>query len=255
MKAELSNSLEKERVDSALVSRGLVASRTLAARLIEAGQVFVGTVQVIKPSLLVTRGDQLFVENGEVNRFVSRGGLKLLSALEFFAIEVESFRCLDVGISTGGFSDCLLQHGASEIVGLDVGHDQLSPKLHDDSRLCVYEGVNARNLSNFTWLDPFDFIVVDVSFISLTKVLPEVLKFIKPSGGILCLIKPQFELGLASLNKKGVVRESENFGELRQKMVDSCLNLGLDVIGQFECPVRGGDGNREFFIYAKKTSN
>ncbi len=255
MRAELSNSSEKERVDSALVSRGLVVSRTLAVRLIEAGQVYVGTVQVVKPSLLVGKNDELFVEDGDTNRFVSRGGLKLLSALEFFAIGVESFRCLDVGISTGGFSDCLLQRGANEIVGLDVGHDQLSPKLRDDSRLYLYEGVNARNLSRLSWLDPFDLIVVDVSFISLTKVLPEVLKFLKASGSILCLVKPQFELGSAALNKKGVVRESENFGELRQKMVDSCLNLGLDAIGQFECPVRGGDGNREFFIYAKKISN
>ncbi|OQW54639.1 MAG: hypothetical protein A4S09_05645 [Proteobacteria bacterium SG_bin7] len=255
MKTELSSNLEKERVDSALVSRGLVASRTLAVRLIDAGQVYVGTIQVVKPSLLVGKNDELFVQNGNMNRFVSRGGLKLLSALEYFGVDVGGSRCLDVGISTGGFSDCLLQRGANNIVGLDVGHDQLSPKLRDDSRLCLYEGVNARDLSHFSWLDPFDLIVVDVSFISLTKVLPEVLKFLKSSGSILCLIKPQFELGSASLNKKGVVRESENFGELRQRMTDLFLNSGLDVIGQFECPVRGGDGNKEFFIYAKKISN
>jgi 23S rRNA (cytidine1920-2'-O)/16S rRNA (cytidine1409-2'-O)-methyltransferase len=249
MKVELNNL----RVDVALVERGLARTRSLAVRLIDAGQVYLGNKQVAKPSMLVSPADELIVEDGEANRFVSRGGLKLLSALEYFGVDVDGWRCLDVGISTGGFSDCLLQRGASEVVGLDVGHDQLAPKLRDDSRLVVYEGVNARNLTSFAWLDPFDLIVVDVSFISLTKVLPEVVKFLRPrkdwAGQLLVLVKPQFELG------GRVVRTDEDFSPLMDNMISVFENLGLEVSGQFECPIRGGDGNKEFFIYAQKVTN
>ncbi len=243
---------EKIRVDQALVSRGLVNSRTLAARLIEAGQVYSGSEKISKASQQVQADTPLWIEDGLANRYVSRAGLKLESALRFFEVDAADSRVLDVGISTGGFTDCVLQHGAATVVGIDVGHDQLAAKLKDDPRVTLYEGINARDLSKYTWLDPFDLIVIDVSFISLTKVLPEVVKFLTRNGKVLALLKPQFEVGRDILGKNGVVPSEFDFHPLRQKMKSHFESLGLEVRGESESPILGGDGNKEFFIYAVK---
>ncbi len=240
------------RIDQALVLQGLVPSRTLASRMIEAGQVFVDSVKVAKSSLRVPPNAKISVAENDLDRFVSRGGLKLEAALSFFALDVKGKRCLDVGISTGGFTDCLLQRGAAEIVGIDVGHDQLAAQLRGESRLVVYEGVNARELSKFAWLQPFDLIVMDVSFISLTKVIPEVVKFLKVAGEIVVLLKPQFEVGREFLDKNGIVSDNFDFSRLGQQIALLMAELGIEVRGQISSPIRGGDGNKEFFIYGRK---
>lgn len=264
MRADL-NSNNKIRLDQALVVLGLAASRNLALRMIESGQVTVqfgpqDPISITKPSYFVCIDDgltKIVVNEGEANKFVSRGGLKLESALKYFMIDCTNFRVLDVGISTGGFADCVLQRGAREVIGLDVGHNQLAAKLRNDARVLIHEGINARNLSSLNWLGKFDLIVVDVSFISLTKILPEVVRFLNDSGRLLTLVKPQFELGPEALNKKGIVREENRIVELKSMMISAFEGNELEIDGLHDCPVRGTDGNQEFFIlsYRRNTTN
>lgn len=250
--------LLKIRLDQALVELGYVKSRTLAQRMIEAGQVFIQRSEtadkelVEKPSLMIPHVSKLksifpklHIVEGEVDRFVSRGGLKMRAALDFFEIDPTGLRVLDVGISTGGFTDCLLQAGAAKVVGIDVGHNQTDASIKSHPKVELHEGLNARELSKQIELLPFDLIVIDVSFISLTKVVPEVVKFLKSQANILALVKPQFEQELEG--------HTINFENVKRKMYDLFEGIPLNVLGYFECPVKGSSGNQEFFIYAKKS--
>lgn len=241
------------RADVLLVERGLAPSRTAAQRLIAAGHVFTrdgsARAALTKPSATVHDDAQIEIEASELDRFVSRGGLKLEGALKQVALDVNGFRCLDVGQSTGGFTDCLLQRGAAHVVGVDVGHDQLHAKIREDLRVTCVEGVNARTLQNVG--EPFDLIVADVSFISLTKVLPQWLALLGEGGRVLSLVKPQFEVGADNLARGGIVRDESLYAVVERDIRKACIDAGLSVLAYFASTIKGGDGNREFFVYAK----
>ena len=234
----------KDRVDSLLVSRGLCESREAAKRLVMAGEVFLGTERVGKPSTKVPVDGDLSVR--EKPKFVGRGGLKLEGALENFGIEVLDFVCLDTGSSTGGFTDCLLQRGAARVHAVDVGTNQLVYKLRTDPRVIVKEKFNSRYLTVEDLGEQVDLAVLDLSFISMTKVLPAVFSVLKDEGQVVALIKPQFELSRDEVSKGGIVRESE----LRQKAVEKIRSFveqtGRDWRGVMESPIQGTDGNVEF---------
>jgi 23S rRNA (cytidine1920-2'-O)/16S rRNA (cytidine1409-2'-O)-methyltransferase len=241
------------RADVLLVERGLAPSRTAAQRLIVAGHVFTrdgdAKVALTKASATVHADVELEIEASELDRFVSRGGLKLEGALGHVALDVANSRCLDVGQSTGGFTDCLLQRGAANVVGVDVGHDQLHAKIRNDTRVTCIEGVNARTLQNIG--EPFDLIVADVSFISLTKVLPQWPALLREGGRVLSLVKPQFEVGADNLARGGIVRDESLYAVVEKSIRKACADAGLNVLDYFDSSIRGGDGNREYFVYAK----
>ena len=241
------------RADVLLVSRGLAPSRTAAQRLIAAGHVFAreGALRIAlsKPSVSVADDISLEIEASELDRFVSRGGLKLDGALSRIALDIKNRRCLDVGQSTGGFTDCLLQRGAAHVVGIDVGHDQLHAKIRADSRVTCIEGTNARTLRDIG--EPFDLIVADVSFISLTKVLPQWTALLREGGRVLSLVKPQFEVGADNLARGGIVRDESLYVIVEKNIRKACTDAGLAVLDYFDSAITGTDGNREFFVYAK----
>jgi 23S rRNA (cytidine1920-2'-O)/16S rRNA (cytidine1409-2'-O)-methyltransferase len=252
------------RVDVLLVERGYAPSRNRAQELIASGRVFVldqktagKKIPVKKPSLQMTGNEEIQIEpDAEALDFVSRGGLKMQGALSKTGLIVEGFKILDVGISTGGFTDCLLQAGAASVVGVDVGHGQLAEKLKRDERVKLCEGVNARDLSQTPVLklnggSKFDLIVADVSFISLTLVLPEMISYLKESGSIIALVKPQFEVGRENLGKNGIVKDASLYSGVETKIRRACEAVGLIVEDYFESSIEGFDGNREFFVYAK----
>ena len=291
------------RADVLLVERGLAPSRTAAQRLIAGGHVFahVGASRnaIGKPSVDVANDVRLEVEASELDRYVSRGGLKLDVALDRVALDVRNFVCLDVGQSTGGFTDCLLQRGVARVIGVDVGHDQLHAKLRNDSRVTCIEGVNARELTLTTVgaalprpvaaqakpiptpafpsngsersrqsrsysvtvaypsafvVEPFDLIVADVSFISLTKVLPQWPAMLGAHGRVLSLVKPQFEVGAENLARGGIVRDESLFAGIEETIQNCCKENSLKVLDYFASSITGTDGNREFFVYAEKAT-
>jgi 23S rRNA (cytidine1920-2'-O)/16S rRNA (cytidine1409-2'-O)-methyltransferase len=189
------------------------------------------------------------------SRYVSRGGLKLEGALKATGVQVDGLRCLDVGQSTGGFTDCLLQHGAAEVVGIDVGHAQVHPRIQGDERVVCIEGVNARELEPGDEripdaLEGFDLMVGDVSFISLTLVLPGVVHLLKPTGQLLMLVKPQFELQPGQVGKGGIVKDDTHFPFIENRVRTALTELGMQVTAWLASPIEGGDGNREFFVQA-----
>jgi 23S rRNA (cytidine1920-2'-O)/16S rRNA (cytidine1409-2'-O)-methyltransferase len=257
------------RADVLLVARGLVPSRTAAQRLIEAGHVFTrdgdARVALVKPSAAMSDDVEIEIETNELDRYVSRGGLKLEGALMHVVLDVKNFACLDVGQSTGGFTDCLLQRGASRVIGVDVGHAQLHATLCNDDRVTCIEGVNARDMTLATVgaaasmgrtygaaVDTgFDLIVADVSFISLTKMLPQWRDMLKKNGRALSLVKPQFEVGADNLARGGIVRDETLFATVEKTIRESCKANGLHVIDYFPSSITGTDGNREFFVYAE----
>ncbi|SEF29626.1 TlyA family RNA methyltransferase [Variovorax sp. NFACC27] len=251
------------RADQLLVERGLAASRSQAVRLIAGGLRWrdAGTSDawrsVVKNKDDVPESAELELVDAAEARYVSRGGLKLEGALAASGIDPAGRLCLDVGQSTGGFTDCLLQRGAAKVVGVDVGHGQLHARLREDERVVAIEGVNARALSaddlgeEGDESDPrFDLIVGDLSFISLTLVLPAVVGFIADDGHLLMLVKPQFELQPGQVGKGGIVRDESLYAVVEKRLRDACEALGLRVLQWFDSPIAGGDGNREFFIHA-----
>ncbi len=247
------------RADMLLVQRGLAASRTLAQRLIAEGRVLAGepAAPVRKSSEQLAADATLQVLPGDTERFVSRGGLKLAGALAHCGVDVRGLACLDVGQSTGGFTDCLLQAGASRVVGVDVGHDQLHARIAADPRVVAIEGINARSigpsdLGRSLPAGGFDLIVVDVSFISLTKVLPALAALAAPGGRLIALVKPQFEVGRRGLDRRGIVRDSALYGEVRAAVTRCAEDCGWQVLDWLDSPITGGDGNREFFIHASR---
>lgn len=266
------------RADLLLVHRGLATTRSQAQRLIASGvqwRVDDAWRSVAKNGDEVPEHAELQVPDRTEAKYISRGGLKLEGALQQTGLAhdgvVQNARCLDVGQSTGGFTDCLLQHGAKQVVGIEVGHGQLHPSLLDDRRVVSLEGVNARSLtlqdlglhlqtaetapleSNGELPALFDFLTADLSFISLTLVLPAMVRLLKPQGHALLLVKPQFELQPGQVGKGGLVHDAALFAQIEQKLRGACAELGLQVLGWLESPIAGGQGQREFFIHAQKT--
>lgn len=241
----------KERIDRLLVARGLVPSRARAQALFadKATAVFAGGRRIDKPGTLVDVALDLRIE-GEPLRYVSRGGLKLEGALDHFGIDVAGLTALDLGASTGGFTDCLLQRGASRVIALDVGHGQLDPRLRADPRVTVRERINARSLTAADVPFGVNLIVADLSFISLSLVLPAALPFLLPRGALVALVKPQFEVGRSGLGKKGVVRDEGRRRAAIETISDLVRSQGLNVVGWMDAPIAGPEGNREALLYA-----
>jgi 23S rRNA (cytidine1920-2'-O)/16S rRNA (cytidine1409-2'-O)-methyltransferase len=242
-------------LDQALVERGLCESREKAKRAVIAGQVRLNDSTARKPSDPVKPGDRVSLVAPE--KFVSRGGIKLEHALNHFLLDVSGATAIDIGASTGGFTDCLLQRGAAKVYAVDVGHGQLAWKLRNDRRVVVMEHTNARNLAPERFPDPFtplDLAVIDCSFISLRKILPPVVALLRPCGRIVALIKPQFEAGKAEADRgAGVIRDpvihERVLGELRQFVT---AQLGLPWLGVTESPVLGPAGNKEFLVLIER---
>ncbi len=245
------NKVKKLRLDLLLAERGLAESREKAQAIIFAGQVLVNGQKQDKAGAIVPEDAEIRIL-GETLRYVGRGGLKLEAALKEFAVLVLGKTALDVGASTGGFTDCLLQHGAQKVYAVDVGYGQLAWKLRQDPRVVVIERVNIRDLSSSLVPEPVDLAVIDVSFISLEKVIPPVLNFLKPAAEIVALIKPQFEVGREQVGKGGIVRDEAARTTAVKKVEDFIRGLGFEVKGIIPSPITGQDGNVEFLIYANK---
>ena len=238
--------MARERIDKILVDRGLVDSRTKAQALVMAGAVLVDEQSVNKPSEVFDANAKIRIKEDAASRYVSRGGLKLEAALREFNIDVRGLLCLDVGASTGGFTDCLLQHGAREVLALDVGHNQVDWKIRNDPRVDVREGVNARYLQPGDFPQKFDLATMDVSFISLTKILPAVAAVLTETGRIIALIKPQFEVGKGEVGKGGIVKDPAQHQRVISEVNAAAQSIGLIVDGLIESPIRGAEGNLEF---------
>ncbi len=238
-----------ERLDKLLVQKGLVPSRSKAQALILAGKVYVDDHKCTKAGTRVPDDSKLRIE-AEGPVYVSRGGIKLEHALNVFGIGVKGLVCMDVGASTGGFTDCLLQRGAARVYAVDVGYGQLDWKLRNDSRVVVLEKQNIRYLSRETVSENMDIITIDTSFISLRIVIPSVIKFMGPKATLIALIKPQFEAGRKDVGKGGVVRDPEVHKRVQKEIDDFVSSLGFRVRGITESPILGPKGNKEFFIVA-----
>ncbi|MBA2676083.1 TlyA family RNA methyltransferase [Ramlibacter sp.] len=248
------------RADQLLVERGLAATRSQAQRLIAAGVRWRLPSDgewrpVAKNGDLLPDAAELELLDTAESRYVSRGGLKLEGALRAAALDPAGWTCLDVGQSTGGFTDCLLQQGAARVVGVDVGHGQLHPALRADARVRALEKVNARELQAAQVGTGFDLVCGDLSFISLTLVLPALAPLLKPGGHLLLLVKPQFELQPAQIGKGGIVRDAGLYSTVEQRLRKACAAAELQVRGWHDSPIAGGDGNREFFIHATTTTS
>jgi 23S rRNA (cytidine1920-2'-O)/16S rRNA (cytidine1409-2'-O)-methyltransferase len=241
----------KDRLDKILVDRNLAESRERARALIMAGLVVVDDHAAGKAGQLVSLDADIRLK-GEAIPFVSRGGLKLAKALEIFAVDVQGLVAIDVGASTGGFTDCLLQHGVRKVFAIDVGYGQLAWKLQQDERVVNMEKTNIRYLDADMLDEVPDIAVIDVSFISLDKVLPRVSGLVKDGGRIVALIKPQFEVGRGEVGKGGVVRDSEKHQKVITAVHSLAENLGLLVCGITESPILGPKGNKEFLIHLKR---
>jgi 23S rRNA (cytidine1920-2'-O)/16S rRNA (cytidine1409-2'-O)-methyltransferase len=241
---------KKERLDRLLVERGLVVSRERARALIMAGQVVVGEHLIDKPGQLVATTAEVRIKNDLP--FVSRGGLKLEKALTEFAIDVAGMVAIDVGASTGGFTDCLLQRGAAMVYAVDVGYGQLAWKLRQDERVVCLEKTNIRYLEPVSLPRMPDLAVIDASFISLDKVLPNTTGLIRAHGTVIALVKPQFEVGRGEVGKGGVVRDPEKHKQVVESVCRLANDLKLEVKGVTESPILGPKGNREFLLYLVK---
>ena len=242
--------MSKERLDKVLVDRGLADSRARAQALILAGQVLVDEQRADKPGHSVDTNAEIRIK-GEQLRYVGRGGLKLEAALREFKIDPTGKNCIDVGASTGGFTDCLLQHGAARVWAVDVGHNQLVWKLRQDSRVVSLEGVNARNLGPTQFPVAFDLATVDVSFISLDKILPALRTCLTLDADCIALIKPQFEVGKGEVGKGGIVTDPRQHRRVLREVADATRSMGFQPAGLIESPILGGEGNREFLIHLR----
>ena len=247
--------MKRERIDKLLVERGLAESRTKAQALVMAGVVLVNEQRAEKPSDQFVTDAPIRVKHADdpASRYVGRGGIKLEAALREFELDVNGAVCLDVGASTGGFTDCLLQNGAGKVFAVDVGHNQLDWRLRNDPRVEAREGVNARYLQPGDFPTKFDLAVMDVSFISATMVLPAIVPFVKEGGAIVTLIKPQFEVGRGEVGGGGIVRDPEKRAQAVEKVNQCAVDLRLDVAGVIESPIQGAEGNVEFLALYKRS--
>ncbi len=244
----------KERLDVLLLNRGLVASRERARALILAGKVIVNDQRIDKAGCRVHIDADIRLKSADMP-YVSRGGLKLAAALRAFDLDVSARIAVDVGASTGGFTDCLLQHRAAKVYAVDVGYGQLAWQLRDDPRVVNLERCNIRHLQPDTLDDVPSLAVIDASFISLGKVLPSTLRLLSPDADIVALIKPQFEVGKGQVGKGGIVRDSQQQEVVIDRICSLAIDLGCTVHGVVESPVLGAKGNREFLIHMQKKSN
>jgi 23S rRNA (cytidine1920-2'-O)/16S rRNA (cytidine1409-2'-O)-methyltransferase len=246
--------MKKERIDKLLVELGLADSRAKAQALVMAGVVLVNEMRVEKPSQEFLKDARIRVKGQTAeSKYVGRGGLKLERALEYFQIRPIEYVCLDIGASTGGFTDCLLQNGAGKVVAVDVGTNQLVWKLRSDPRVEVRENVNARYLTPEEFAEKFDLIVMDVSFISATKIFPVLPALLKRDGKIITLIKPQFEVGRGEVGKGGIVRETEKHEKVINEVNKAAEDFGLKAKEVIDSPILGADGNKEFLALYEKS--
>jgi len=243
--------VKRERIDKLLVERGLAESRTKAQAMVMAGVVLVDEQRVEKPSEQFASDSQIRIKHAEdpTSRYVGRGGLKLEAALNAFEIDVRGAVSLDVGASTGGFTDCLLQQAAAKVFAIDVGHNQIDWRLRNDPRVEVREGVNARYLKPEDFPVRFDLVVMDVSFISVTKILPAVVPLLKPHASLVVLIKPQFEVGRGDVGRGGIVRDEEKRLRAVSDVNQFATELGLEPRGVIESPITGAEGNVEYLAH------
>jgi 23S rRNA (cytidine1920-2'-O)/16S rRNA (cytidine1409-2'-O)-methyltransferase len=239
----------KERLDVLISDRGLTESREKARRLILAGEVSIGGNTDLKPGQLFPLHTEIDIR--ETPKYVGRGGIKLEKAIRDFELLVDGMVAIDVGASTGGFTDCLLQNGAKFVYAIDVGYGQLAWKLRQDSRVDVIERTNIRRVSLAQFSLPIDIAVIDVSFISLKKVIPTIIGLIKPTGDILALVKPQFEVGRGLVEKGGVIRDPQVHTDVLHGLIEFIMELNLFVMAISFSPIRGAAGNIEFFIWMK----
>lgn len=239
--------MKKERIDKLLFERRLAESRSKAQALVMSGVVLVDEKRAEKASDKFPPESVIRIK-GETaaSRYVGRGGLKLEAALREFSIDPTGFTCLDIGASTGGFTDCLLQHGAAKAIAVDAGTNQLAWKLREDPRVEVREKTNARNLKPGDFDLPFDLIVIDVSFISVTKIIPVLSPLLADGGRVVILIKPQFEVGKGEVGKGGIVREPEKHQRIIAEVNDAAIEHGLKPAGLIDSPILGAEGNKEF---------
>lgn len=250
-----------KRIDIVLTEKNIAKSRSQAQSFIQDKRVFAqikGKLTLVtKPSVKVDPECEIQLQYSETDQYVSRGALKLVSALELSQLNITGFNVLDVGQSTGGFTDCALQQGADKVVGIEVGHDQLAPSLVNDPRVICLEGVNARNL-NIDDLGAhfpdkgFDLAVMDVSFISQAKILPQLPVLLSDEGHLISLVKPQFEVGKEGIGKGGIVKDPSLFKQVEERICRLVSDLGFSIKSYTESPIKGGDGNREFLLWAKK---
>ena len=239
-------------MDIAVTELGLAPSRERAKAMIMAGEIYVNNVKMLKAGESVAE-DAAIEFRGKAMPYVSRGGFKLEKAMQAFPISLEGKICMDIGASTGGFTDCMLQNGAMKVYAVDVGYGQLAWKLRTDERVINLERTNFRYCTAEQIKDPIDFASVDVSFISLTKILPVLRNLLKENSHCVALIKPQFEAGREKVGKKGVVREPAVHLEVVQKITDFACEAGFSVLGLSFSPIRGPEGNIEYLIYLQKS--
>jgi 23S rRNA (cytidine1920-2'-O)/16S rRNA (cytidine1409-2'-O)-methyltransferase len=239
---------KRARIDKLLVDRGLASSRERAHRLVMSGEVWVAKQRVDKPGALVAIDAPLEVRGVDIP-FVSRGGLKLDGALTHWQVDVGGLVAVDIGASTGGFTDCLLQRGAAHVFAIDVGYGQFAWKLRQDPRVTLFERANIRSFDPSQLPQLGHLAVIDVSFISLRLVLPAAINLLRPGGIILALVKPQFEVGKGEVGKGGVVRDASQHQAVVQAIRDVGASLGLECQGDYPSPIRGPKGNQEFFLY------
>ena len=252
-KPKTENRPHKERLDTLLVDRGLAETRAKAQGLILAGRVEVAGRVEAKAGVLVAQ-DAEIVLKAAPHKYVSRGGEKLAGALGHFQVNPAGMVAMDVGASTGGFTDCLLQHGAARVYAVDVGYGQLDAALRRDPRVVVLERRNIRHLPLEDVSEPVDLITLDLSFISLTLVLPKILEFLRAGGKILALVKPQFEVGKGQVGKGGVVRDAKLQEAAVEKVTRAARSLGLQVSPAYPSPLKGPKGNQEYFLYVNSPS-
>lgn len=242
----------KERLDVLLVKQGLAESREKAKAVIMAGCVYVNDQKEDKAGAMFDEAKARLEVRGNTLRYVSRGGLKLEKAVDRFRLELSDKICMDIGASTGGFTDCMLQNGAAKVYSIDVGHGQLAWKLRNDERVVCMEKTNFRYINPEDIADRIDFASVDVSFISLDKILGPAYRLLKPNAQMVCLIKPQFEAGREKVGKKGVVREPGIHEEVIQKVADFAETAGFAILNLDYSPIKGPEGNIEYLIYLQK---
>lgn len=244
--------MKKERIDNLLVELGFADSLSRAKALVMTGVVLVNEKRIEKSSETFPASAKIRIKgDSATNRYVGRGGVKLKRALEYFQIRVSGYVCLDIGASTGGFTDCLLQNSAKKVVAIDAGTNQIDWKLRNDLRVEVRENTNARYLKPEDFTEPFDLIVMDVSFISVTKILPALVPLLKDAGVIIVLIKPQFEVGKTEVGASGIVREEAKHKRVVAEINSFAETCGLKNTGVIDSPILGAKGNKEFLaIYA-----
>ena len=245
---------KKERLDILLVEKGIITSRERVKACIMEGKVYVDGQKVDKAGEKVSLSANIEYR-GETLKYVSRGGLKLEKAMNSYNISLENKVCMDIGASTGGFTDCMLQNGAKKVFSVDVGYGQFAWKLRTDERVVCMERTNIRYVTLEDIGEPLDFASIDVSFISLKKIMPATLNLLKETGEVVALIKPQFEAGREKVGKKGVVREKETHKEVVYGIIDFLLEQGLNILGVGYSPIKGPEGNREYLVYFTKDKN